>query len=84
MPYKGKKFKLVNLTFKFYTLECRHLWWEVGREGLFTLLDITSYIKTQYKFNARQSKLPDLQKMNEFIKSTKVMVENCWNYEQSY
>lgn len=56
----------------------------VGREGLFTLLDITSYIKTQYKFNARQSKLPDLQKMNEFIKSTKVMVENCWNYEQSY
>lgn len=48
-----------------------------GGEGLFTLLDITNYRKNQYKFNARQSKLPDLQKMNEFIKSTKVIVENC-------
>ena len=46
-------------------------------EGLFTLLDITNYRKNQYKLNARQSKLPDLQKMNEFIKSTKVIVENC-------
>lgn len=49
------------------------------REGLFILLGITSYIKTQYKFNARQSKFARLAKTNEFIKSAKVMVENCWN-----
>lgn len=60
-----------------------------GQLFQFTTLALTCHklhFKNRYKFMQHNCnvKLPNLQKVNEFIKLTTVMGESRWNYEQSH